>query len=73
MEFVREEPLEGEPRRRINSALRDVAGVDAVAEEDREVWVVQGSPSGKQLVRAVAAILDDLAPRLRLHVETLGR
>jgi hypothetical protein len=49
MEFVRDEPLEGELRRRVGAALRKVSGVKKVAEEDREVWVVDGAPSGEAL------------------------
>lgn len=65
MEFVREEPLEGELRRRIAAALRSVDGVESAEEEDREVWFVTGTPSGQALVRAAAAVVDDLADRTR--------
>jgi hypothetical protein len=65
MEFVREEPLEGELRRRIAAALRSVDGVESAGEEDREVWFVTGTPSGQALVRAAAAVVDDLADRTR--------
>ena len=61
MEFVREEPLEGELRRRIAAALLSVGGVETADEMDREVWYVSGTPSGQALVRAVGEILDDLA------------
>jgi hypothetical protein len=43
MEFVREEPLEGELRRRIAAALRSVEGVESADEMDREVWFVTGT------------------------------
>jgi hypothetical protein len=65
MEFVREEPLEGELRRRIAGALLSVAGVEMAEELDREVWVVTGAPSGEALVGAVGAVVDDLADRIR--------
>jgi hypothetical protein len=39
MEFVRQEPLEGELRRRIGAALRSADGVEMAGEMDREVWV----------------------------------
>jgi hypothetical protein len=65
MEFVREEPLEGELRRRIAGALRSVAGVEMAEELDREVWVVTGARSGEALIRAVGAVVDDLADRIR--------
>jgi hypothetical protein len=60
MQCIREDPLEGELRRRIDAALRSVKDATAVEEEDRETWVVGGSPSGAALVRAVAQVADDL-------------
>lgn len=65
MEFIRREPLEGELRRRIAAALRSVDGVTAAEELDTEVWWVTGSCSGEALVRAVAAVVDDLAGQTR--------
>jgi hypothetical protein len=62
---LRGDPLEAELRQRIDSALRGVDGVGDVAEEDREVWYVTGTPSGKDLVRAAAQVVDDLAGRAR--------
>ena len=67
MEFVREEPLEGELRRRIAAALRSVEGVETADEEDTEVWFVTGAPAGEALVRAVGEVLDDLADQTRSH------
>lgn len=68
MEFVREEPLEGELRRRIAAALQSVEGVETADEMDREVWFVTGAPSGEALVRAVAEVLDDLAEQTWAHI-----
>jgi hypothetical protein len=34
---------------------------------DREVWFVIGTPSGEALVRAVAAVVDDLADQARAY------
>jgi hypothetical protein len=65
MEFVRQNPPEGELRRRIAVALRSVGGVETAEEMDREVWFVTGTPSGKALVRAVAEVVDDLAGQTR--------
>jgi hypothetical protein len=65
MEFVREEPLEGELRRRIAAALLAVDGAGSAVELDREVWFVTGSASGEALVRAAAAVVDDLAGQTR--------
>src|SRR5467141_3508358 len=47
MEFVREDPLESELRRRIAAALRSVDGVETAEEADREVWFVTGTPPGR--------------------------
>jgi hypothetical protein len=55
-EFVREDPLEAVP------------GVTNVWEEDREVWHVDGSPSGADLTRAAAEVMDDLADDIRTHL-----
>ena len=44
MEFVRDDPLESEIRTAVAAAIRSVAGVNDVQEEDREVWVIEGSP-----------------------------
>jgi hypothetical protein len=70
-EFLREEPLEGELRRRMAAALEAVPGVQSVDEEDREAWLVTGAPSGKALVEAAAAVVDDIAPRARAHLDSL--
>ncbi len=71
-EFLREEPLEGELRREMAAALSAVAGVDSVQEEDREIWNLQGSPSGEELLQAAAAVVDALADRARSHLKSLG-
>jgi hypothetical protein len=47
MEFVREDPLESELRRRIAAALLSVDGVETAEEMDREVWFVTGTPPGR--------------------------
>jgi hypothetical protein len=70
-EFIREEPLESELRQRMATALSAVPGVQSVDEEDREVWLVTGAPSGEALVRAAAAVVDDIAPRARAHLDSL--
>ena len=67
MEFVREDPLESELRRRIAAALRSVRGVQAAGEMDREVWFVTGTPSGDALVRAAAEVVDHLAGQARAY------
>ena len=52
-EFVREEPLETELAEAVAEALGTVPGVTDVVHEDREVWVVDGTPRGSDLVAAV--------------------
>lgn len=69
MELVREDPLEADIRKAIAAELRGVSGVTDVAEQDREIWVVDGSPSGEDLVRATARAVDGLADRARDHLE----
>ena len=64
-EFIREDPLEGELVNGVESALRSVSGVTNVWHEDREQWVAEGRPSGRELVAAVAAFLDAFAERAR--------
>ena len=68
MEFVREDPLESELRRRIAAALLSAGGVETAEELDREVWFVTGTPSGDALVRAAAGVVDDLAGQTRGYV-----
>jgi hypothetical protein len=67
MEFVHDDPLEVELRERIDAALRRVSGVTHVEEHDREKWFVTGNPSGEALAVAVAAVVDELAPRTRAY------
>jgi hypothetical protein len=71
MEFVREDPLETEIRRRIGAALRAVEGVITAEEEDREAWFVTGTPSGRELTEAVARVVDELADKTRPAIEGL--
>jgi hypothetical protein len=68
MEFVTEEPLEGELRRRIATTLRSVEDVQTAEEMDREVWFVTGTPSGEALVRAVAEVLDEFAEQTSAQI-----
>jgi len=62
-EFVRQEPLESEMRHGMVDAPRAVPGVTDVTEGDREVWDVEGTPSGRALVEAAATVVDALAAR----------
>lgn len=67
-----EEPLERELRRGMASALSGVAAVVAVDEEDREVWRVEGSPSGEELLRAAARAWSTLSPTRRGTISTVS-
>ena len=73
MEFVREgeAPYEG-LRDAIETALAAVHGVEEVQREDNEVWVVRGTPSGRELTAAVARVVDDRADELRAWYDQLG-
>jgi hypothetical protein len=68
MEFVHEEPLEGELRRRISAALRSVEGVETADEDDTETWLVTVTPAVEALVRAIGRVVDDLADQTRAYV-----
>jgi hypothetical protein len=70
-EFVREDPLERVMRDAIDAALRGVPGVRNVAEEDREVWLVAGDPTGDALVRAAGEAIDRLQADIREHLKSL--
>lgn len=57
---------EADLRRGIISALRAIPEVTNVYEEDREVWGVDGNPSGDELVAAAADVVDQFADRIRI-------
>lgn len=71
-EFVRDEPLEGRMRATLAAALAAVYGVTAVGEMDREMWIVEGRPSGEHLARAAGTTIEGLADELFAHLESLG-
>ena len=71
MEFVKQDPLETEIRRRIGGALRAVEGVITADEQDREVWFVTGTPSGRELTEAAARVVDELANETRATINSL--
>lgn len=72
MEYIREDLLETEIRRAMAAELQAVPGVERISEEDREVWVVDGSPSGEELTRAAANVVDRFAERIREYCERQG-
>jgi hypothetical protein len=67
-EFIRTDPLGTELRRRMQAALRAVDGVTEVDRHDNESWLVNGQPSGQQLTRAAADVVDELADQLRAEM-----
>lgn len=73
MQFVRDGSLETDMRRRLAAALRAVNGVATADEQDREVWFVTGTPSGKELTEAAARVVDELADEIRAAMRGLQR
>jgi hypothetical protein len=72
MEFVRpEHAAYQELRQSIDDAIASVPGVTEVEREVNKVWWASGSPSGEDLARAVAHVLDEHADRLRDHYNDL--
>lgn len=70
-EFLREAPLDIEFDISVDRALRSVEGVTDVQQEDREVWIVRGTPSGEAVVHVVSGALDRFAARIRIYLEEL--
>lgn len=71
MEFLREDPLETEVRRRMAAALRAVGGATSAGEQNREIWLVTVTPSGEALARAAAQVVDEIADQARAHLPDL--
>jgi hypothetical protein len=67
-EFVRGGTAEARLEKAVTAALRGVPGVKAVIREDREVWRLEGTPKGEEVVRACATAIDALAPEIRKHL-----
>ncbi len=67
-EFVRNGSLADLMDERIYAALAAVPRVAQVFREDTEMWIVDGDPSGAELVTAVAAVLDELQDDIRAHI-----
>jgi hypothetical protein len=57
----------------IADAIKSVPGVSEVEHEVDESWWASGSPSGEDLARAVAHVLDHHADRLRDHFNNQPR
>jgi hypothetical protein len=72
MEFVRpEHAAYRELQQAIEDAIESVPGVTEVEREVHEVWWASGTPSGEDLAKAVADVLDEHADRLRDHYNNL--
>jgi hypothetical protein len=67
MESVRDELLEGDVRHAMIVELWSVPGVTGVLDQDREVWIVGGEPSGDDLLGAAAKVVDAFADRIRVY------
>lgn len=70
-EFIRKEPLQSKLFAAVSQALLKVPGVSSVVQEDREVWLVKGNPTGEELVRYCAQVLNDLYPQLKVEYQGL--
>lgn len=55
----------------IDDAIKSVPGVTEVEHEVNGAWWASGFPSGEDLTRAVAHVLDHHAERLRHHYDNL--
>jgi len=62
---VHEDPWAGELEAALTAAITAVPGVEGLGREDHEVWAVWGTPSGEQLVHAVASLVDQRVPDVR--------
>ena len=65
MEFLPAGSLRSQLVSAITASLRGVPGVRDAQQEDCEVWAIAGDPSGRELVQAVAAVIDQFASRAR--------
>ena len=63
-EFICDEPLESKFRYRIAEAIRAVKGVNKLEEADREVWIVDGTLNGRELLEAIVKVLVELKPEI---------
>jgi hypothetical protein len=65
MQSLRGLPMEAVLREVIPVALASVTAVIKVHEEDREAWVVSGTPLGMDLIAAVEGVFDRLKDPIR--------
>lgn len=71
MEFCRTDPLESELAQALTLALAAVPRVSRAIEEDREIWLVEGDPSGPDLVRAASLVVDSFRDRIENELDLL--
>jgi hypothetical protein len=71
LEFVRSEPLEGRLRGSLKTALEEVPGVTSVTEEDREILLIGGAPTGLALTKAATEAIDSMAAAIQKHYDHL--
>ena len=71
-EFARTPELEDGLFGGVTAALRAVPGVTAVEQEDREVWLVAGTPSGRELVIAAATAAEQWVAPVRAFLDSQG-
>ena len=68
-EYFREGSLGVELRHRFRSVLGAVPGVTSVLDLRWETWAIGGTPSGEDLCRAAAAVVDEFIDRMRVAYE----
>lgn len=68
-EMVRGELLESSFFRAVSDGLNGVAGVIAAEQHDREVWMIDGQPSGIDLIEAIARVTDRFGDQILEELE----
>ncbi|MDO8361976.1 MAG: hypothetical protein Q7V88_03700 [Actinomycetota bacterium] len=68
MEFVREDPLLSRVRRAMIDRVEALLGVIEVRDQDTETWIVDGAPSGSEVLVTAAEVIDDFALEIAEHV-----
>jgi hypothetical protein len=70
-EILRDESLRATLAERLSASLLSVATVTNVHQESPGVWVVQGDPTGEELARVAAAVVDEMAPQMEATIPTM--
>jgi hypothetical protein len=71
-EFARTDELERGLFGDVSAAIAAVPGVTEVVQEDREVWLVAGTPEGRDLVIAAATAAEPWVAKVRAFLDTQG-